>query len=87
MYIKYQVDSHTAAATYFFTRVLIDGSEDPDFRYITGYTNHHTNSVTEFKWMKAGKHFIKVEYHTNSNYNQIYTWWNNAIFKIKYLQK
>lgn len=87
MYIKYQINTYTNGAAYLCTRVLIDGEEDPDFRHIEGFYYHHTNSVTEEVWMKAGKHLVKVEYNTNGNANMDYTWWNNAIFKIKYLQK
>ncbi len=82
--IKYKIVLFQGA--YLYTRVLVDGAENTDFRDATGETNHHNNAADDEVWLTKGLHFAKVEYRTPANYLVEPTDYNGAIFKVIYFR-
>lgn len=83
--IMYHLSLRTAGNDFFKSRVVIDGQENPFFRYVTGYLYWRTHSISQPIFMNEGWHEVKVEYdQTGGNYNMEYWDWATALFQIEY---
>jgi hypothetical protein len=63
---------------------VIDGNENIYFRAISGDTRFHTNTVSGFVYLSAGKHQVKVEYRSQSTSSVAFEDWNIAALEINY---
>lgn len=85
--IKYELSLRTAGNDFFKSRVIIDGVENPWFRYVTGYLYWRTHAVSHEVLMETGLHVIYVEYdQAGGNYEEIPADWAAALFTVTYFE-
>jgi hypothetical protein len=83
--LSYVVTAQSDNIAGIVNRLNVDGSEDIHFRSISANAIYHTNSVSGFVYLSAGKHVIKVEYRTSSSFTNIALLdWNIASLQVNY---
>ena len=74
--------------THFLTRVIIDGKENTDFRYLTGDYIGNTNGVSNYVYLQKGTHNVRLEYRIAQDHQVVsYSYDGRVAFlKVHYSQ-
>ena len=60
--LKYHISTGTGGSGSFYTRLLLDDEEKKGYRHATGVTWYQTHTASDDIYLRAGRHFAKVEY-------------------------
>ena len=87
--IRYNVQIYTPTKCWFICRVVVDGVERFDFRTLTGYTEHHSNHISDELWLDKGHHTVYLQYRMNGvKYAySVHQDWDIAVLKVFYYEK
>ena len=85
VFVGYVITMPSSGDSHLVTRLIVDSVENTYYRAITGNTVYHTNSVSGFVSLDAGRHVIKVEYRTPGSFASSFAEdWTTAQLQVTY---